>query len=161
MTENKYAIEIKPVLSSLFNWASRLAMVAWILLVIHPFWQWSTLAVSFIISLLCALYAYLIFLGKRHDLVGAASGGSFSSLHGVMKLFKNPRGTLAGWVHYLAFDLFVGLFIVLDAQQQNISHWYLMPILLLTLMLGPSGLLVYVLLRFLFVGNYLAFDFAL
>lgn len=161
MTEKQQAIEINPVLSSLFDWASRLALVAWLLLVIHPFWQWSTLAVSIIISLLCALYAYLIFLGKRHDLAGAPSGGGFSSLYGVMKLFKNPRGTLAGWVHYLAFDLFVGLFIVLDAQQQNISHWYLMPILLLTLMLGPSGLLVYVLLRFLFVGNYLAFDFAL
>jgi hypothetical protein len=161
MTDKKQNTEIKPILSSLFNWASRLAMLAWALLVIHPFWHGATLVVSIIITLLCALYVYLVFLGKRHDLAGASSGGSFSSLHGVMKLFKNPRGTLAGWVHYLAFDLFVGLFIVLDAQQQNISHWYLMPILLATLMLGPSGLLIYVLLRFLIVGNYLAFDFAL
>ena len=160
MTDRKQNTEIKPILSSLFNWASRLAMLAWALLVIHPFWHGATLVVS-IITLLCALYVYLVFLGKRHDLAGASSGGSFSSLHGVMKLFKNPRGTLAGWVHYLAFDLFVGLFIVLDAQQQNISHWYLMPILLATLMLGPSGLLIYVLLRFLLVGNYLAFDFSL
>lgn len=151
--------QIKPVLNTLFTWASRLALVAWFLLAIHPFWRGSTLLVGIIISLLCALYAYLVFLGKRHDLEGASVGGNFTSLRGVMKLFRNPRGTLAGWVHYLAFDLFVGLFIVMDAQNLDISHWYLLPILVVTLMLGPSGLLAYVLLRLFYMGNFMAFNF--
>ncbi|MFT5135638.1 MAG: hypothetical protein ACI8XV_000664, partial [Arenicella sp.] len=59
MTDNNQHSEINPILNLLFNWASRLAMLAWVLLVIHPFWHGVTLVVSIIITLLCALYAYL------------------------------------------------------------------------------------------------------
>jgi hypothetical protein len=54
---------------------------------------------------------------------------------------------LADWIHYLAFDLFVGVWEVKDAQAKNISHWFVIPCLFLTFMLGPIGFLLYSILR--------------
>jgi hypothetical protein len=76
------------------------------------------------------------------------AGGGFSSLSGVMTLFTSPHFALVGWVHYLAFDLFIGAWEVRDARRRLISHWFVVPCLVLTLMLGPVGLLAYLGLRF-------------
>jgi len=57
----------------------------------------------------------------------------------------------AGWIHYLAFDLMVGLFIVTDAARLGIAHWWLLPALFLTLMFGPAGLLLYFATRYFLV----------
>ena len=84
---------------------------------------------------------------KHLDEPGAGARGSFASLAGVISLFKSPRVVLAGWIHYLAFDLMVGLFIVTDAVRQGIGHGWLLPVLLLTLMFGPAGLLMYLAMR--------------
>ena len=80
------------------------------------------------------------------------SGGNFMTLAGVEKLFSKREVLLAGWVHYLVFDLFVGAWEWRDALQNNISHWILVPCLLLTLMFGPVGFLVYFVVRYFLVG---------
>ena len=67
----------------------------------------------------------------------------------MISLFKSPRVVLAGWIHYLTFDLMVGLYIVTDATRHGIGQLWLLPVLLLTLMFGPAGLLLYLLMRFL------------
>jgi uncharacterized membrane protein YraQ (UPF0718 family) len=74
-------------------------------------------------------------------------GGGFSSLEGVMILFQSPTAVFGGWIHYLVFDLFIGAWIVRDAKRQGINHWFTLPILFATLMAGPAGLLLYLLLR--------------
>jgi len=79
-------------------------------------------------------------------------GASFSSLHGVMQLFTAPWAVLAGWIHYLAFDLFVGAWEVRDASRRGIPHLMVIPCLVFTLMLGPIGFALYLLLRGLRVG---------
>ena len=55
---------------------------------------------------------------------------------------------LAGWVHYLAFDLLVGAWIVRTARAEGIPHWAVMPCLILTFLFGPAGLLAFAILRF-------------
>jgi hypothetical protein len=65
-----------------------------------------------------------------------------------MTLFTSPSVVLVGWVHYLVFDLFVGAWEVRDAHRRSISHLFVVPCLVMTLMLGPIGLLAYLLLRF-------------
>lgn len=75
------------------------------------------------------------------------AGGSFATLDGVMKLFTSPYAALAGWVHYLAFDLFVGAWEVRDARRRGISHGWVLPCLVLTLMIGPAGLALYLIVR--------------
>ncbi|MGB1139983.1 MAG: abscisic acid-deficient protein Aba4 family protein, partial [Halioglobus sp.] len=69
------------------------------------------------------------------------------SLEAVMLLFQSPTAVLGGWIHYLVFDLFVGAWIVRDAKRQGISHWLVVPLLVVTLMAGPAGLMLYLLLR--------------
>jgi hypothetical protein len=78
----------------------------------------------------------------------APEGASFGSLEGVMLFMSTPHGVLVGWVHYLVFDLFVGAWEARDARRRGIHHALLVPCLLLTLMLGPIGLLLYLVLRF-------------
>ena len=69
--------------------------------------------------------------------------GNFNSLAGVAALFANPWNLLAGWVHYLAFDLLTGVWETRDAAKRGIPHWMVIPCLLLTFMLGPAGWLLY------------------
>ena len=64
-----------------------------------------------------------------------------------MALFDSPGGATIGWIHYLAFDLFVGTWISRNADAHKISRWFQIPILFFTLMAGPIGLLLYHLLR--------------
>jgi hypothetical protein len=124
-------------------------MFGWISLICFPSWQLGReLVIAIIVSLLCFIYCYLIFFGKRHDDPSLRIKGSFWSLKGVIALFQSPRAVLAGWIHYLAFDLMIGLYILNDAAIHNIAHWMLIPCLLLTLLFGPAGLIVYFLLRF-------------
>ncbi len=127
----------------IFSIANLIAMISWIILIIAPRW---IVTRKIIISgaiplLLSAAYLILIvlFFGK--------SEGGFDSLPNVMKLFTNEWSVLAGWIHYLAFDLFVGIWEVKDAQAKNISHWFVIPCLILTFLLGPIGFLLYSILR--------------
>lgn len=128
----------------IFSIANLVAMLGWIILTVAPRWIVTRkIVLSSAIPLLLSV-AYLILIVL---FFGSADGG-FSSLAGVMKLFTNEWATLAGWIHYLAFDLFVGAWEVKDAQAKNISHWFVIPCLFLTFMLGPIGFLLYSILRF-------------
>ena len=71
------------------------------------------------------------------------AGGGFGTLASVKTLFGVDGLLLAGWIHYLAFDLFVGGWIVRDSQDHEISHVLVVPCLFFTLMTGPFGLLIY------------------
>ena len=77
----------------------------------------------------------------------AGSAGGFASLAAVATLFSNPWLLLAGWTHYLAFDLFVGSWEVRDARERGIPHLCVLPCLALTFLFGPAGWLLYLALR--------------
>jgi uncharacterized membrane protein YraQ (UPF0718 family) len=70
-----------------------------------------------------------------------------------MLLFQSPTAVLGGWIHYLVFDLFIGAWIVRDAKRLDINHWLTLPMLLATLMVGPVGLMLYLLLRLAMKGR--------
>src|SRR5690606_16385534 len=86
---------------------------------------------------------YLLLIAQNF---GSAEG-SMSSLAGVKSLFNVDAVLLAGWIHYLAFDLFIGSWEVRDAQRLGIRHWWVLPCLFCTLMLGPVGRLMWWILR--------------
>jgi uncharacterized membrane protein (GlpM family) len=132
----------------LFSVVNLAAMAGWILLIFVPRWKWTQKIViaGGIPLLLSVAYLVLIVL-----FFGQADGG-FDSLESVMKLFTNKWAVLAGWIHYLAFDLFVGSWEVTDAQEKGVSHWLVIPCLILTFMLGPIGFLLYSIIR-LFAGK--------
>lgn len=127
----------------IFSLLNMLALVGWLLLIVLPRWRWTSLIVqSGAISLVFAA-VYLVLIGL--SLPG--SEGSFSTLAGVRRLFENDYALLAGWAHYLAFDLFVGSWVLGNAQRYRIPHLLVIPCLFLTFMLGPVGLLTYYVLR--------------
>jgi hypothetical protein len=76
--------------------------------------------------------------------------GDFNSLNGVMLLFTDRWLVLAGWVHYLAFDLFIGGWEIADSRERCVPHLAVVPALLLTFFFGPIGLLTYLVLRAIF-----------
>ena len=80
--------------------------------------------------------------GEREGLVDA-----FESLDGVMGLLGDRYGMVAGWTHFLAFDLFVGAWVVRDAGSRGVPHLLCVVPLLLTFLAGPLGLLLYLLVR--------------
>lgn len=127
----------------MFTIANLVAIVGWLLIAILPRWRGTRLVVlSGAIPLLLST-AYLVLIVT---FFGAAEGG-FDSLANVMKLFTNEWAVLAGWIHYLAFDLFIGAWEVRDAERRGVAHLWVIPCLVLTFLLGPIGLLAYSILR--------------
>jgi hypothetical protein len=126
----------------IFSIASALAPLGWLLLIFAPRWKWTRRISALVIPLVFALLYVVILAGHWGQ-----GGGSFGSLDGVAKLFGNRWVLLAGWIHYLAFDLFTGSWEVRDAQERGLPHWLVIPCLVLTFLFGPAGLLLYFTLR--------------
>ncbi len=128
-----------------FQIANTLVLPQWCLMIFAPRWQLTQwLMRSFLIPVLLAcLYVYFIVSGGPLDF------NDFGSLEGVKSLFSKggDGAVLAGWIHYLAFDLVAGSVVLKDAQQKEIRHgWIILP-LIFCFMLGPVGLLLYWMIR--------------
>jgi len=122
-----------------FSIVNLIATAAWLALVILPGRRWVTgIVTSTIVPLLFAI----VYVGIVATTVGRTPGG-FSTLEGVATLFSNPWVLLAGWIHYLAFDLLIGTWEVGDAREHGLPHLLLVPCLVLTFLFGPAGWLLY------------------
>ena len=131
-------------IDTLFTVCNFLPMPLWLLLAVAPRWKGTQYIVhSFAIPMALAV-VYLILMVTAF---GGSDGGGFGSLAGIRSLFEADEALLAGWIHYLVFDLFVGAWEVRDAQRLRIPHLLVIPCLVLTLMAGPVGLLLYFILR--------------
>ena len=126
----------------LFSLANPVALLGWALLVLAPHWRGTrALVLSGALPLLLAgAYAALI---AAHYLGPHGGEGGFGSLAEVAALFRDPWALLAGWVHYLCFDMWTGAWQVRDAQQRGLPHALVVPALVLTFLFGPIGLLLY------------------
>jgi Domain of unknown function (DUF4281) len=133
---------VKP--ETVFLVANQLAVVGWLILLLSWFVPFLRVFVkAAIIPLLFAVAYTAVVLSSF-----GGSGGDFSSLAGVMKLFTSPWAVTAGWIHYLAFDMFVGMWEFHDAKKHGMPFWAMLPCWFLTFMFGPIGLLLYFLVRF-------------
>jgi hypothetical protein len=123
----------------LFAFVNISILPVWVLLIFMPsreITRWIT--DTYIIQMILALmYLFLIF-----GTIGEGEGG-FGSLQEIRKGFESDAILLAGWIHYIIFDSFVGTWMVRDAQKNNISHMRIIAPLVFTLFLGPIGLLLY------------------
>lgn len=124
---------------ALFQLANPVALLGWVALALSPLapvWA-DRIAASLIPLMLSVAYAALILTWW------STGSGGFDTLPNVMTLFDTPGKALAGWVHYLAFDLFVGAWIVRTARAEVIRHWMVLPCLALTFLFGPAGFLAF------------------
>jgi hypothetical protein len=131
---------------ALFRLCNSTALAGWVLLVATG---WSPRASRLVSSLVTGLLVPALLSGLYLALIVTYWGGhhgGFSSLSGVMQLFTDRWLVLAGWVHYLAFDLFMGSWEVRDARKNKVPFVLVVPCLVLTFLFGPIGWLLYVIL---------------
>ena len=121
----------------LFDICNKFVLPAWALLMFLPKWEWTKRIIfhAWIPILLGVAYIYAFASGGP-----TPEGGGFGSLEQVMVLFASPHAALAGWIHYLAFDLFIGAWEVRDSQRNGVSHWLVIPCLILTFLGGTRRL---------------------
>lgn len=127
----------------LFGFSSQLAMLGWVILIFFPR-RIKVLSIiphyiiPFALSLLYSTLALIYFFSAE---------GGFGSLADLQLLFRNDSALLAGWLHYLAFDLFIGSWIAKEADSHGVSRIIQTPILLATFLLGPIGLALFLAMR--------------
>jgi hypothetical protein len=122
---------------TLFGACNMLVLAPWLALLLLPRWPFLKQGIRFgVIVQLAAVYAALVF-----TFFFRVEGGGFNSLAEVRTLFASDPLLLAGWIHYLAFDLFVGVWLAERLDAQRVSRFIQAPILVATFMFGPLGLL--------------------
>ena len=130
--------------TEIFSMANMMAMPMWLLLIILPKWKVTRFLIDYkVIPLLLSLfYAFYIALHLQ-----SGGGLDFGSLSSVMSLFTIEDAVMAGWVHYLAFDLLVGMWMINQNRSLGIHQLLMAPCLFATFMLGPMGFLLFMVLR--------------
>ncbi len=133
-------------METLFNLSNLFIMPFWLMMILLPHWRWTQriMATLWPIVPLAAVYALMLLtqLGE-----GAAESLLNPTMAGIAALLGTPAGAAVGWIHFLAFDLFVGRWAYLDSRQRQISAWLVSPTLFFVLMAGPLGLLLYLAVR--------------
>lgn len=135
----------------LFQLANPLALLGWVALLASPL---APRVAQGIAAAAIPLLLSLAYAGLVLAFWWEAPGG-FGALPEVQALFTHPQIALAGWLHYLAFDLFLGAWQVRTARTEGIPHWAVIPCLVLTFLFGPAGLLAFAILRFTLVRKVL------
>jgi len=130
---------------TLFGLTFAVAAPFWALMILLPGWSWTRriIASPLIVLPVVVIYALLVIPAFGEVLPAVAS----PTLGGVRELLGTADGAAAAWAHMLAFDLFVGRWSWLDSRTRGIPALIMSPVLLLTILLGPLGLLVYLLVR--------------
>ncbi len=130
-------------IEQLFSLSSTMALLGWIILLASPLIPRAAQITSGVVipGLLSILYAALILA------FWSRAEGGFDSLAGVMQLFTFQELALAGWIHFLAFDMFLGAWEVRTAKKEGIAFYLIIPCLALTFMFGPIGFLLFMGLR--------------
>lgn len=126
--------------ASLFELANLSALAGWALLALGIAFRWPrlrALAGLCLPAVLCVVYTALI------GVHWSSAEGGFATLDAVAALFRSPWMLLAGWLHYLAFDLFVGAWIAADAEMRGVRRTLLIPVLSAVFLFGPAGLLLW------------------
>jgi hypothetical protein len=127
----------------LFGFANIAILPIWILLIVlpkHEVTRWLT--DNYVIQMILALIYLFLIVGY----MGEGEGG-MDSLQNIRKGFEHDAILLAGWIHYIVFDSFVGTWMVRDAEKRGIPHLHIIMPLVFTLLLGPVGLLLYLVYR--------------
>ncbi len=130
--------------TEVFSIAGMITMPMWILMILLPKWKVTRFLIDFkVIPVLLSL-VYVIYIFQAIQIGGWMDFGSLAS---VMALFTEENAVLAGWVHYLAFDLFIGMWMLDQNKKLGIHQIIMAPCLFATFMLGPVGFLLFMIIR--------------
>ncbi|MFD1144814.1 ABA4-like family protein [Larkinella insperata] len=129
---------------TVFQIANALVLPQWLLMIVAPHWRPTEFLTKTLLipAVLALFYIFYLFLGDSE-----LDFQSFSTLAGIKTLFSKDAAVLAGWIHYLAFDLTVGSWMLRNAQRRQVAHAWVIPCLIFSFLLGPVGLLLYLIVR--------------
>ncbi len=140
--------------SAIFAATNVVALICWAMLLFLPRGPKVSAVVLYGgVGLLCLSYGAMMIalalpLLDPGRVAGAPGGNVLDySIAGLRNLFLSDAGLVLGWTHYLAFDLFVGLWIAKDADHKGFARWFQLPFLLLTFVAGPIGLCAWLITR--------------
>jgi Domain of unknown function (DUF4281) len=142
---------VKPTLESLFLLVNLLPLPFWFLMIALPHWRGTQRVMRGRVVLIPLLAAYSVLIASRlPELRALVANFELPTLRSLAGWLGRDEWALLAWIHFLAFDLFVGRWEYRDSRERRISAWLMAPVLTLTLLFGPLGLLVYLLVRALF-----------
>ncbi len=130
--------------TQVFSIVGMIAMPMWILMIFLPTWKVTKLLIKFKVVPLILSFIYAIYIVQALFIGGMMDFGSLAS---VMKLFTEENAVLAGWVHYLAFDLLIGMWMLHQNKTLRIHQLLMAPCLLGTFMFGPIGFLLFMVIK--------------
>ncbi|MCH2196909.1 ABA4-like family protein [Kordia sp.] len=136
--------------SEVFKIVGMLTMPMWVLLILLPKWKVTRFLIDYKIIPIILSVIYAIYIIQALIVGGMMD---FGSLKSVIQLFTVENAVLAGWVHYLAFDLLIGMWIVNQNRTLKIHPIILAPCLLGTFLFGPLGFLVFMIIRTITLKN--------
>lgn len=132
-------------METIFSLSSFTVLPFWLLMILLPGWSWTQRIIrSPLVVLAPALIYAALVLPQLGEVFFEVANPTLPSIAGLL---GSPAGATIAWVHFLAFDLFVGRWIYLESRKLGLSAWLVSPVLFLTLMLGPIGFLLYLILR--------------
>ncbi len=127
----------------LFSIAGLIALLGWLCLLVSPLIpKWADWIAGMILPFILSLGYVILLVTPSPD-----SAGGFGTLADVRVLFSYEQAALAGWVHFLAFDLFIGAWVCRTARAEGVSFWLVAPCLPLVFLFGPAGLLTFQVIR--------------
>jgi hypothetical protein len=128
----------------IFQLSALLVVPFWLLIILLPHWGWTRRIMKSVLAILPAalLYVFLIAanLGLTLDFIAHLLP---PTLAGTQDLLGSAAGATIAWMHFGAFDLFVGRWVYLDSRAEAISAWLVSPILVVVFILGPLGFVLY------------------
>ena len=130
--------------TEVFSIANMIAIPMWVLMLFFSKWKVTRFLIDFKVIPLALAFMYAIYIFQAIQISGMMDFGSLTS---VITLFTEENAVLAGWIHYLAFDLLVGMWMLDQNKELRINQLLMAPCLFLTFMLGPIGFLLFMIIK--------------
>jgi hypothetical protein len=132
-------------METIFSLSNLFVLPFWALMIFLPHWRWTQRIMRTLWPVVVLAVVYTVLLLTQ---IGGVAGSLLNpTLAGIADLLGTPAGAAVGWVHFLAFDLFVGRWAYLDSRERSISAWLVSPTLFFIFLAGPMGLLLYLAVR--------------
>ena len=129
----------------LYMWINIGVLPFWFILVFFPQSHLCKYFVTSIFPVLILSGGYIFVLYKSYQLDYDFLGNFtlYLGLDDLSRLFEDNLYLLVFWIHFIAINLFVGGWIVKDAQKFYINKFLLAVPLIITYLIGPIGLFFY------------------
>ena len=131
--------------TAVFSYANMIVLPMWLLMIVLPKWKVTRFLMDYKVVPLVLSLVYVVYIIK--GLLVQDGMMDFGSLQSVMELFTEENAVLAGWVHYLAFDLLIGMWMLKQNEKVGIHQVLMIPCLLGTFMFGPIGFLLFIIMK--------------